>query len=189
MLPRRLLLALALVAAMACRPTAKTPEEAYRRYSLAVAGRDGGALFDALDQGTRWCWMTVQRTHREAYDILLSSFPEGPDRTRQLRRFEAGALASHEREVFAAWFDAARFGPLAQTGGATPAFEPAGDGEVTAVVNSVRLPFRRGPKDGGWGYAGLAAESDDAQRRAIADLEIIRRSAADWERAAARGGR
>ena len=36
--------------------------------------------------------MTVQRCQREAYDIVLSNFPEGADRESKLRRFEAGAL-------------------------------------------------------------------------------------------------
>ena len=58
---------------------AKTPGEAYKRFSAAVNAGDGGALFDALDQETRWNWMTIQKFHREAYDIVLSNYPEGRD--------------------------------------------------------------------------------------------------------------
>ena len=60
-----------------CRQKAKTPAEAYKRLTAAVNAGDGGALFDALDQETRWNWMSIQKFHREAYDIVLSNYPEG----------------------------------------------------------------------------------------------------------------
>jgi hypothetical protein len=71
-----LLVTLATVAAGAgCHHPAKTPDEAYRRFRAAVTAGDGAALFDALDQPTRWAWMTIQKVHREAYDIVLSNYP------------------------------------------------------------------------------------------------------------------
>ncbi len=85
-----------------CAPKSKTPDEAYARFSQAVTARDGGALYDALDQSTRWAWMTVQKWHREAYDIVISNYPQGPERERELRRFEKGATASSARELFKA---------------------------------------------------------------------------------------
>ena len=95
-------LALALAGgATGCRSKAKSPEEAYRRFAAAVGAGDGTALFDALDLRTRWAWMTVQKSHREAYDIILSSYPEGPGRDRELRRFEHGATLGSARKLFA----------------------------------------------------------------------------------------
>ena len=59
---------------------------------------------------------------------------------------------------------------------------------TVAAAAGAPLRFRKG-QDGRWGYAGLAAEAEDRKRRASADLELTRSSAADFERAAARAGK
>jgi hypothetical protein len=61
-----------------------------------------------------------------------------------------------------------------------------------AAAGARALPFRKradGHRSWGWGYAGLAVQGEDVKRRAIADLELVRMSAADYERAAARESR
>jgi len=83
-----------------CRSKAKTPADGYKRLSEAVNAGDGGALFDALDQQTRWNWMSIQKFHREAYDIVLSNYPEGEVRERETRRFERAATAPSARDLF-----------------------------------------------------------------------------------------
>ncbi len=133
--------------------------------------------------------MSVRRAQREAYDIVLSNFPEGPAREQQLRRFEAGALAENEAALVANLAPAARLDELAQD------LPPGGDGvkpettsEREATVRSKSgkpLPLRRG-EDGGWGFAGFATEAEDWKKRATADLEMVRTNAADLERAATR---
>jgi hypothetical protein len=67
-------------------------------------------------------------------------------------------------------------------------FEAAPDGvNATAVLASgAKVPLRLGPEDKSWGYAGYADEAEDRQKRALADVEQVRTSAADYERAAAR---
>src|SRR5205085_9814007 len=91
----------ALFAATAgCRHKNKSPAEAYGRFSEAVTAGDGGALWDALDQESRWAYMTVQKWHREAYDIVLSNYPEGLERERERRRFEPAATATSARALF-----------------------------------------------------------------------------------------
>ena len=47
------------------------------------------------------------------------------------------------------------------------------------------MPLRRG-QNGGWGYGGLYIQADELKNRAYHDLELVRASAADYERAAAR---
>src|SRR6185295_73921 len=78
----------------------KTPAEAYRKFSEAVTAGDAGALWDALDQESRWAYMTVQKWHREAYDIVLSNYPEGLERERERRRYEPAATATSARALF-----------------------------------------------------------------------------------------
>lgn len=146
-----------------------------------------------MDLDTRWSWMTIQRAHREAHDITLSNVPEGPERERLLRRFSAGANAQDAAELFehtvtdetwtqlAAKLDSAR--------GQTPTVKPDGSfAEVTTPTGP--LLFRKASKPGwGWGYGGMATEAEEAKKRASADLEIMRASAVEYERAAAQGGR
>jgi hypothetical protein len=178
------------VGAFGCRHKAGSPAEAYRRFADAVRAGDGRALFDALDQSTRWNWMSIQKFHREAYDIVLSNFPEGPERERETRRYEHAATASSARELFAT--DAApSLWPTLQPLAAPEAPIEMGPGEdrATAVLASgPHVELARG-KDGGWGFAGLAKQAEDDKNRAYHDLEVIRASAADYERAAARAGK
>lgn len=184
---RKLVLALIVLgAASGCAPKAKTPQEAYRRFCAAVRSGDGGKLFDAVDPGTRWAWMSVQKWHREAYDIVLSNFPEGPARERELRRFQAGATASSARELFRAELAGTlpMLVPLA-VDDAKIQTDPGGDTAAAVLVSGLRVPLKRG-ENGGWGFAGLAERAEEQKRRAYHDLENVRTSAADYERAAAR---
>ena len=191
--PRALfVLVLVAVAAAApgCRHKAKTPAEAYKRLTAAVHDGDGGALFDALDQETRWNWMSIQKFHREAYDIVLSNYPEGEIRERETRRFEHAATASSARDLFIE--DTApklipMLIPLVLSG--APIEDGPGPDMASAVLASgARVPFRRS-KDGDWGFAGLDKRAEDDKNRAYHDLEVVRASAADFERAAARAGK
>ena len=180
----------AAVAVAGCGYKAKTPAEAYKRFADAVKAGDGGALFDSLDQETRWNWMSIQKFHREAYDIVLSNFPEGPERERATKRFERAATASSARELFKA--DAAptllpMFRALTMADG--PIQNGPGDDQAAATFpTGGRVELRRG-KNGGWGFAGLAKQAEEDKNRAYHDLEVVRASAADYERAAARAGK
>jgi hypothetical protein len=182
---------LAVTAVLAgCRHKIKTPEEAYQSFSAAVTAGDGLALFDALDQKTRWDWLTIQKYHREAYDIVLSNYPEGAERQREAHRFEPAATASSGRELFRAQV-AAGVLPMLRPLVAADARVEAGpaDGQAAAVLASgARVPLARG-EDGSWGFAGLAKDADAQKTRAFHDLEVVRASAADYERAATRAGK
>jgi hypothetical protein len=163
---------LAAAAGSGCKRSARTADEARARLAEAVKARDGEKLYAALDLPTRWSWMTVRRAHREAYDIILSNFPEGPERERQIARFEAGALSESEAALFAEQLTPARWQEL--------------DRQLNGPVD--KLPLGQG-EDGSWGYSGFAAEGEDRKRRASADLELMRTAAADFEKAAARAGK
>jgi hypothetical protein len=182
----------ALLAAMAgCRHKSKTPEDAYQRFAAAVKDGDGAALFDALDQDTRWALMTIQKWHREAYDIVLSNYPEGPEQEREKNRFEEAATASSARELFrttAAPRLMSQLGALVLD--APASFDRSlGDDRAAAVLpNGTRIPFAH-TASGGWGFAGLVQRTEADKNRAYHDLEVVRASAADYERAAARAAK
>jgi hypothetical protein len=174
----------------ACTPKYKTPEDAYAHFSTAVETRDGAALFDALDQATRWAWMTVQKWHREAYDIVISNYPQGPERERELRRFEKGATAPSARELFKSEVAPELLPKLASLVVKQTTVEIEAPGDVAEIVlpQGGRVRFARG-RNGGWGFAGLAPDAEARKTRAYHDLEQVRANAADYERAAARGAR
>lgn len=186
----RVLAALAVVGAVGCTK-ARTPEEGYRRFCKAVTSGDAPALFEALDQKSRWGWMTVQKSHREAYDIILSNYPEGPERDREVHRFEHGATLGSGRAVFVDEVGQGAIGGLRPLCTGSVRIEAAPDGtNATAVLPSgVKVPLRLGPEDKSWGYAGYADEAEDRQKRALADVDQVRTSAADYERAAARSAK
>ena len=169
---------------------ARTPEAAQQKLCKAVGARDASALFEALDEKTRWAWMTVQKSHREAYDIILSNYPEGAERERELRRFERGAVLGSGRALFAEAFGQAALATLGPFCAGDARFERGPDGEnATAVLASgAHAPLRRGSKDT-WGFAGFADDAEDRQRRALADVDEVRVSAADYERAATRSAK
>jgi hypothetical protein len=174
-----------------CRHKSKTPEDAYQRFAAAVTAGDSGALFDALDQQTRWALMTIQKWHREAYDIVLSNYPEGPEREREAHRFERAATASSARELFRVATAPRLIPMLAPLVMDTPAsFErgPGDDRAAAVLPNGGRILFLRG-QNGGWGFGGLAQGTEEDKNRAYHDLEVVRASAADYERAAARAAK
>jgi len=173
-----------------CRHKAKTPAEGYKRLAAAVTAGNAGALYDALDQETRWNWMSIQKFHREAYDIVLSNYPEGEIRERETRRFEHAATTSSARDLFIA-DTAPKLIPMLiplVLGGAPIEAGPGDDMASAVLASGARVPFRRS-KDGDWGYAGLDKRAEDDKNRAYHDLEVVRASAADFERAAARAGK
>jgi hypothetical protein len=176
---------LAVLAAVAgCAGGSRSPEEAQQRLAQAVEARDGARLYDALDLETRWSWMSILRAQRETYDIILSNFPEGSERQRYLRRCEAGALSESARSLFASQLEPAAWQELAAGLGA-PVQAVAAD-RAESVNQGHRLVFRRSLRRGGWGFAGFAAQAEEIKRRSLADLEVVRTSAADYERAATR---
>ena len=169
---------------------ARSPEEAHQKLCRAVAAGDASGVFEALDQDSRWHWMTIQKSNREGYDIILSNYPEGLERERQLRRFERGATLGSGRALFVEEVGQAALPTLKEVCAPGTRFEIAGDGAQAVAVapSGKRSPFRRGSR-GAWGYAGFSDDADDRQKRALADVEQVRLNAADFESAATRAGR
>ena len=172
---------------------ARTPAEAHARLGAAVAAHDGLKLWNAVDQDTRWSWMTIQRAWRECYDITQSAVPEGPERARLLSRFEPGATSENAQTLFATMVTpeewAAAQALLSAAGDRQPELTSSGEtGEI--ATPSGPLVYRKAHnRYWGWGYSGLADRAEQLKRMAHGDLERMRKDAADYERAATRGGR
>ena len=106
-------------------------------------------------------------------------------RDREKHRFEHAATAPSARELFRADDGARRCcRPTLAMAQGIPRIEPGpADGQATAVLdNGQRVPLGR-DGGGGWGFAGLDKRAEDDKNRAYHDLEVVRASAADYERA------
>ncbi len=172
------------------RQGSKTPALAKERLAAAVAARDPLQLWRALDLDTQWSWMTVQRAGRESYDITLSNVPEGAQRERLIKRFEAAATAEDAPALVARWVTPEIWSSLTAQVAAAGSREPqlvAADRAEIALPEG-KLAFRKSEKRSfGWGFSGLAEPAEDLKRAASTDLEGLRSGAADYERAATRG--
>lgn len=172
---------------------ASTPAEAHARLAAAVAERNGAKLWNALDQDTRWSWMTVQRAWRECYDITQSAVPEGPERTRLLARFEPAATSEDAQTLFAKmltpedWTTTQTL--LAAAGARQPELAPSGETSTIAMDSGSLLYRKAHNRFWGWGYSGFAERAEQLKRTAHGDLDRMRKDAADYERAATRGAR
>ena len=188
-----LLLPLLLLAAGCGGRGARTPAEAHARLAAALAARDATLLWNALDQDTRWSWMSIQRAWREAYDITQSVVPEGPERTRLLARFEPGATSENAETLFRRMLTpedwASSVALLAAAGPRVPALPAAGEASTVATTAGPLVYRKAHNRYWGWGFSGLAARADQLKRTASADLERMRNDAADYERAVTRGGK
>jgi hypothetical protein len=187
-------IAIALLAMTGCYDHgARTPAEAHARLQAALAAHDSSLLWRSLDQDTHWSWMTIQRAWREAYDITQSVVPEGQERRHLLARFEPGATSENAETLFAKMLTpedwAASQALVSAAGTRPPEISPTGESaEIATPAGS--LVFRKAHNQHwGWGFSGLASRADRLKRNASADLERMRRDAADYERAAARGSR
>ena len=172
---------------------ARTPAEAHARLVAAVAARDGMKLWNALDQDTRWAWMTIQRAWRECYDITQSAVPEGSERIRLLARFEPGATSESAQTLFAQMLTpeewTATQARVTAAGTRLPEMEASGESGIIATPAG-ELRYRNAHnRFWGWGYSGFAARAEQLKRTAHGDLERMRTDAADYERAATRGAR
>jgi hypothetical protein len=191
---KALLVVLLVLASVNCGAgRAPTPAEAHARLAAAVAAHDGAKLWDALDQDTRWSWMTIQRAWRECYDITQSAVPEGPEKVRLLARFEPAATSENAQTLFAKlltpeeWHTAQAL--LAAGDARQPELAPSGE-TSTVATDAGALVYRKAHnRYWGWGYSGLATRAEQLKHTASADLERMRTDAADYERAATRGAR
>jgi len=191
---KAIILALLILTCASCGAgRARTPAEAHARLASAVAARDGMNLWNALDQDTRWSWMTIERAWRECYDITQSAVPEGPERTRLLARFEPGATSESAQTLFAKMLTPEEWTTtqalLAAAGARLPEMDASGESSTIATPAG-ELRYRKAHnRFWGWGYSGFAARAEQLKRTAHGDLDRMRTDAADYERAATRGAR
>jgi hypothetical protein len=155
--------ALVVACALGCSRGAKSQEEAARRLAEAVRQGNTAAVYDVVDQETRWSIDSVWKYHQQCLAAIEESYPTDAQ-ARESRRFIDAAsardfLKGHEE----------RYHELA--------------GLAPRVGQLGAADFARDQR-GQWGYTGLRALWEDAKQRASHDLETVRASAAAYKQAA-----
>ncbi len=147
----------------ACSPGAKSPEEARGRLRSALERGDAAAVFDLLDQETRWSIESTWKYHQRCLRLIEENYPP-EEQARAAGRF----LDADRPAAFLAAYDA-RYqllaGPKSRMGALAP-----GD---FAIEKNKR-----------WGYTGLRAQWEDIKQRASKDGETVERNATAYEREA-----
>lgn len=162
-----------------------TPEAACESFLRALGEGDAGALFDGLLESTQWAFSTVQKNHRRMRKLIEAGYPRSEQPAAQSRLY--GADADSGKELFMKLFpDRYAAAWNARLGTGDPVVRPSAEhpGELLcqrasgAPFRLARAPSRR------WGVADLDAEWDQAQLRAVHDLETVSKNAELYKGAA-----
>lgn len=156
----------------------RTPEQACEDFLRAVSEGDGGGVFDSLVETTRWAFYTVQKNHRKMRDLVGETYPPA-ERPAALARLY-GAEADSGRDLFIQIYPeryAASWSSRLGTGELRVAPSPDKPTEYLCQRASGQ-PFRISRSASGkWGMSELNAEWDQAQLRAVHDLETVQKNA------------
>jgi hypothetical protein len=166
-------------------PPDTKPEGAYARIALAIGERRPRDAFAYLETDAQWAAYTIGDVRRKACDRIRTSYPPG-ERELLLNAWRDEAQAGDGADVFAllavhkGW--AAR---LERDLSGVARVDVQGERATVITARGTHYPFRR--RDNGiWGLTIFTAELQAEAERASRDLEVVVRSAADYEHATLR---
>jgi hypothetical protein len=162
-------------------PSETSPEGAYARIALCVAQRRARDAFPYLETEAQWAAYTVRDLRKRACERVRASYPLG-ERERLLEAWHEEGDAPDGADVF---------GLLATRRGWTARLERdlsgvarvevRGDRATIVTARGTRYPFRK-RENKIWGLTIFTAELQAEAQRAARDLEVVDRSAADYDR-------
>jgi hypothetical protein len=181
-------IAIALVVQHLRYPSDRTPEGAYYRVAIAVNRNEPAQFFAYLETPAQHACYSIRDYRRKSRERVLAAYPE-PERSAMAERHAAEANAPDGADVFALY--ARRLGwinRLRRDLSGIAKVELRGERATIETVRGTRYPFRRRPENGIWGLTLFTAALAEEAERAARDHALIERAAADYERAAKRGG-
>jgi hypothetical protein len=162
-------------------PPETTPEGAYARIAYAIAQRSPGDAFAYLETDAQWAAYSVRDMRRKACDRVRASYPQA-ERASLLDAWHAEGDAPDGADVFAllavnrGWVQR-----LERDLSGMEHVEIAGERATVVTSRGTRYPFRR--RDNGiWGLTIFTAELAAEAERAARDLDVVERTAADYDR-------
>ena len=163
-------------------PPDTTPGGAYARIALCVAEQRAKDMFPYLETEAQWAAYTIRDQRKKAYDRVRESYP--PDAgDRLIDAWKEEASAPDGADVWALL--AIHRGWTARlerdmSGAADVAIQ--GERATVVTAHGTRYAFRR--RDNGiWGLTMFTPELQAEAERASRDLQVVSRSAADYDRA------
>ncbi|MBW2528161.1 MAG: hypothetical protein JRI23_28540 [Deltaproteobacteria bacterium] len=187
---RRLIVAVAVVAALALAPVVyrwakyppdTTPEGAYLRIASAIGRQAPEDCFAYLEEEAQHAVFTILRYGQQAAQEIEQSYP-GDARAKALEPYLPARDAPGAPQLWAAI--AARrgwLGRLRRDLSGVGRVEVVGERATVVTARGTRYPFRRRP-NGIWGLTVFTADLEAQAERYARDLELIRSAAADYER-------
>ena len=161
-------------------PPETTPEGAYARIAYAIAQRRPGDAFAYLETDAQWAAYSVRDMRRKACDRVRASYPQA-ERAPLLDAWHAEGDAPDGADVFAllavnrGWVQR-----LERDLSGMEHVEIAGERATVVTSRGTRYPFRR--RDNGiWGLTIFTAELAAEAERAARDLDVVERTAADYD--------
>jgi hypothetical protein len=162
-------------------PPETTPEGAYTRIAYAVAERRPQDAFAYLETDAQWAAYSVRDMRRKACDRVRASYPPG-DRAALLDGWQREADAPDGADLFALMAVSRGWIPrLERDLSGVAHVEIAGERATVVTARGTRYPFRR-RENGIWGLTIFTAELAAEAERAARDLEVVERTAADYDR-------
>jgi hypothetical protein len=163
-------------------PPETTPEGAYTRIAYAIAQRRPRDAFAYLETDAQWAAYSVRDMRRKACDRVRASYPP-EERPRVLDAWRAEGDAPDGSDVFALLAVSRGWVPrLERDLSGVDHVEIAGERATVVTSRGTRYPFRR-RENGIWGLTIFTAELTAEAERAARDLDVVERTAADYDRA------
>jgi len=179
-----IILALAFVVqSRASFPKDTTPEGAYARIVLAISGGHPRECFPYLETQAQWASYTIRDYRSQAAARIAKDYPE-PEKTVALATYRKQAEANDGADVWLSLAETRGFiGRLRKDLSGIARTEVTGERATIETARGTRYAFRR-RENGIWGLTMFTAELLAESEKAARDLEMVKRAADDYERAA-----
>jgi hypothetical protein len=164
-------------------PRDTTPEGAYARIVIAISEGRPRDCFAYLETQAQWASYTIRDCRSQAAARIAEAYPE-PEKSVELAMYRKQADAGDGADVWVSLAESRGFiARLRRDLSGIDRIEATGERATIQTARGTRYAFRR-RENGIWGLTMFTAELLAESEKASRDLEMVRRAADDYERAA-----
>jgi hypothetical protein len=164
-------------------PKDTTPEGAYARIVIAISQVRPRDCFAYLETQAQWASYSIRDYRSQAATRIAKAYPE-PEKSVELATYRKQAEAADGADVWVSLAESRGFiARLRKDLSGIERVETTGERATIQTARGTRYPFRR-RENGIWGLTIFTAELLAESEKAARDLEMVKRAADDYERAA-----
>lgn len=164
-------------------PKDTTPEGAYVRIVLAISEGRPRDCFAYLETQAQWASYTIRDYRSQAAARIAKDYPE-PEKSVELAPYRKQAEAADGADLWLSLAESRGFlARLRKDLSGIERIEVTGERATIETARGTRYAFRR-RENGIWGLTMFTAELMAESEKAARDLEMVKRAADDYERAA-----